>query len=48
LPNIQNIDSGKNTLRSKNDKKDKKKVKGKLTKDDIGTPTDFRFVANCN
>jgi hypothetical protein len=42
LPNIP-VDSGKNTFR-KNDKKDKKnKGKGRLTKDDIGTPTDFRF-----
>jgi hypothetical protein len=42
LPSIPN-DNGKNTVR-KNEKKDKKKGKVKLTKDDIGTPTDFRFV----
>jgi hypothetical protein len=41
LPSIP-ADSGKNTLRK--DKKDKKRGKAKLTKDDIGTPTDFRLV----
>ena len=33
--------SGKDTMRKK-DKKDKKGKKSKLTKEDIGTPTDFR------
>lgn len=36
-------DAGKDTLKKKD--KDKKKVKkGKLTKEQIGTPTDFRLI----
>ena len=42
---VFNVDSGKDTLRRKEKEKEKKKTKGKsskLTKDDIGTPTNFR------
>jgi Wiskott-Aldrich syndrome protein len=41
LPNVS-VDNGKNTLR----KEKKKGKKAKLTKDDIGTPTDFRHVGH--
>ena len=38
---VSNIDSGKDTLKKKKGKKDKK---AKLTKDQISQPTDFRYV----
>ena len=41
-PPIQ-VDDGKNTVRGKKEKKGKKK---KLTKDKIGTPTNFRHVGH--
>ncbi len=46
LPVVVESGGGSGTLKGKKDKKDKKGKKARLTKEDIGTPTDFRHVGH--